>query len=64
MGVHSASKVGDRRGLETSDSSNQGWPIYEEDRTEALDVDFEPPATIEMVDEGIKLSTINETVDA
>ena len=29
-----------------------------------MDVDFEPPATIEMVDEGIKLSTINKTVDA
>ena len=29
-----------------------------------MDIDFEPPATIEMVDEGVKLSTINRTVDA
>ena len=29
-----------------------------------MDVDFEPLATIEMVDKGIKLSTINKTVDA
>ena len=29
-----------------------------------MDIDFEPPATIEMVDEGINLSTINKTVDA
>ena len=29
-----------------------------------MDIDFEPLATIEMVDEGIKLSTINKTVDA
>ena len=29
-----------------------------------MDVDFEPLATIEMLDEGIKLSTINKTVDA
>ena len=48
----------------TSDSSNQGWPIHEEYGTEVLDIDFEPPATIEIVDEGIKLSTINKTVDA
>ena len=29
-----------------------------------MDVDFEPPANIEMVNEGIKLSTISKTVDA